>query len=58
MGFSALDGLMMGTRTGSLDPGALLYLMEVESSRWKKWAARCTASPACSVFPGFRPNRA
>ncbi|WP_348775215.1 acetate/propionate family kinase [Pseudomonas sp. PS01302] len=30
MGFSALDGLMMGTRTGSLDPGAVLYLMEVE----------------------------
>lgn len=27
MGFSALDGLMMGTRCGSLDPGALLYLM-------------------------------
>lgn len=30
MGFSALDGLMMGTRTGSIDPGAILYLMEVE----------------------------
>jgi acetate kinase len=30
MGFSTLDGLMMGSRTGSLDPGALLYLMEVE----------------------------
>jgi acetate kinase len=29
MGFSALDGLMMGTRTGALDPGALLYLMQV-----------------------------
>ena len=28
MGFSAIDGLMMGTRTGSLDPGVLLYLME------------------------------
>ena len=28
MGFSTLDGLMMGTRTGSLDPGVLLYLME------------------------------
>lgn len=28
MGFSALDGLMMGTRTGALDPGVLLYLME------------------------------
>jgi acetate kinase len=30
MGFSALDGLMMGTRCGSLDPGVLLHLMEVE----------------------------
>jgi acetate kinase len=28
MGFSALDGLMMGTRPGSLDSGALLYLIE------------------------------
>jgi acetate kinase len=28
MGFSALDGLMMGTRTGTLDPGVMLYLLE------------------------------
>lgn len=28
MGFTALDGLMMGTRTGSLDPGVLLYLVD------------------------------
>jgi len=28
MGFTALDGLMMGTRTGSIDPGVLLYLMD------------------------------
>ena len=27
MGFTALDGLMMGTRCGSLDPGVLLYLL-------------------------------
>jgi acetate kinase len=27
MGFSALDGLVMGTRPGALDPGVLLYLM-------------------------------
>ena len=26
MGFSALDGLMMATRCGSIDPGVLLYL--------------------------------
>lgn len=31
MGFSALDGLVMGTRCGTLDPGALIYLMEIEN---------------------------
>ena len=30
MSFTAVDGLMMGTRSGSLDPGVLLYLMENE----------------------------
>jgi acetate kinase len=28
MGFTAVDGLMMGTRCGSIDPGVLLYLMD------------------------------
>lgn len=27
MGFSALDGLMMGTRSGTVDPGVLLHLL-------------------------------
>lgn len=31
MGFSALDGLPMGTRCGQLDPGVLLYLMDQEN---------------------------
>lgn len=30
MGFSTLDGLMMGTRSGALDPGAILHMMEIE----------------------------
>lgn len=30
MGFTAVDGLMMGTRCGALDPGVLLYLMQQE----------------------------
>lgn len=30
MGFSALDGLMMGTRCGSLDPGVVLHLLETQ----------------------------
>jgi acetate kinase len=28
MGFTPLDGLMMGTRCGAIDPGVLLYLIE------------------------------
>ena len=30
MGFTPLEGLMMGTRTGDLDPGLLLYLQRKE----------------------------
>lgn len=30
MGFSALDGLPMGTRCGQLDPGVILYLLDQE----------------------------
>jgi acetate kinase len=44
MGFTALDGLCMGTRPGSIDPGAVLYLFqtlgmtvkEVEAILYKK----------------------
>ena len=28
MGFTAVDGLLMGTRCGALDPGVLIYLMD------------------------------
>jgi acetate kinase len=28
MGFTAVDGLVMGTRCGAIDPGVLLYLMD------------------------------
>lgn len=28
MGFSALDGLVMGTRCGAIDPGVVLYLLQ------------------------------
>jgi acetate kinase len=30
MGFSAIDGLMMGTRTGSIDPAVIFYLIREE----------------------------
>lgn len=33
MGFSTLDGLVMGTRPGAIDPGALLHLLQGGMSR-------------------------
>lgn len=44
MGFTALDGLVMGTRCGNLDPGVILYLLqykkmtghEIEEMLYKK----------------------
>ncbi len=36
MGFSALDGLVMGTRCGQLDPGVILYLIQHERMKAKE----------------------
>ena len=33
MGLTPLEGLMMGTRSGDFDPGALLYLMQKETKK-------------------------
>jgi acetate kinase len=57
-GFSALDGLMMGTRTGALDPGAVLYLMEIEKLSLDEWASSSTTVRACWACRACRPSRA
>lgn len=36
MGFTALDGLPMGTRCGQIDPGVLLYLMDYKGMSSKE----------------------
>ena len=36
MGFTALDGLLMGTRPGNMDPGIVLYLMQQEGMSAKQ----------------------
>lgn len=36
MGFSALDGLVMGKRCGALDPGVILYLLDHETMNSKQ----------------------
>ena len=48
MGFTALDGLPMGTRCGQLDPGVVLYLMSE-----KKMSAGGDLRPA---LQGIRPQ--
>jgi acetate kinase len=35
MGFTPVDGLIMGTRSGSVDPGVLLYIAERENLNFK-----------------------
>ena len=35
MGFTPVDGLLMGTRCGSIDPGVLLYIAERENLNFK-----------------------
>jgi acetate kinase len=35
MGFTALDGLVMGTRCGAIDPGVLLYFMQFKDMNHK-----------------------
>jgi acetate kinase len=36
MGFTALDGLMMATRSGAIDPGIILYLQQVRGMTVKE----------------------
>jgi len=35
MGLTPLEGLMMGTRSGSIDPGILLYMLRTRQSGWR-----------------------
>lgn len=39
MGFTAAEGMMMGTRTGSVDPGVLLYMMDTHGYGSKELTA-------------------
>ena len=67
MGFTALDGLPMGTRCGALDPGVMLYLMDergwtcAPSRSWSissRGCSACQASPATCArsWPSSEPR--
>ena len=50
-GFSTLDGLVMATRCGTLDPGVIFYLARAGAA--SKTSSRCcSSSPACSACQG------
>jgi acetate kinase len=39
MGMTPLEGLMMGTRSGSIDPGILLYMLRSRRAGWRQLEA-------------------
>ena len=53
MGFSALDGLPMGTRCGAIDPAVVFYMLRTMQAQ----SGRSRARPLHAVGPsrGFRP---
>ena len=48
MGFSALEGLVMGTRPGNLDPGVVLYLAQEQGLD----GTRCRNRPPAAIAAG------
>src|SRR6059058_2400736 len=36
MGLTPMEGLMMGTRSGSIDPGILLYMLRTRRASWRE----------------------
>jgi hypothetical protein len=52
MGFTPLEGLVMATRSGSVDPGLLLWLLEREElSPGASSPTRSSTARACSAWP-------
>jgi acetate kinase len=52
MGFTALDGLPMGTRPGQIDPGVILYLIEQKKMSAAALQALSAAAPAITLLLG------
>ena len=56
MSFTPLDGLMMATRSGAIDPGLILYLQQSEGmSVAEVENSALSLAPACSAYQVFPP---
>ena len=54
MGFTPLEGLVMATRSGSVDPGLLLWLLErtgMAPRRWRRHSSTSLGSRAWRAAP-------
>lgn len=58
MGFTALDGLVMGRRCGSIDPGVLLYLMDHNGMRAAEVAHLLYTKSGLLGVSGISPDMA
>ena len=52
MGLTPLEGLVMGTRSGDIDPSVLEFLHHKEGMSVDEISRRSTSSPACSASRG------
>ena len=50
MGLTPLDGFMMGTRSGTLDPSVVTFIMEKENLTPKEMDNILNKNPVCWVF--------
>ena len=53
MGFTPLEGLVMGTRSGDIDPAIVTYIREKENLPQGKVNEILNKNPACWEFPEY-----
>ena len=56
MGFTPLEGLMMGTRTGDIDPAAVLYIMKKEGIDAESMDTLLNKKSGLLGFTGISPD--
>ncbi len=56
LGMTPTDGLMMGTRTGAIDPGAILFLMEKHNMSTKEMLNVINKESGIAGFTGISPD--
>ena len=51
MGFTPLEGLVMATRAGSVDPGLIIWLLQHGGLSLDEVATGWKAGPGCPAWP-------